>query len=136
MPKSILVVDDNFDDLELMKSILEMDCFEVSVATNSSDAFELLKEKHFDLILAEIKMAGLSGYDLIRLFKEKTSRNIPVIFVSVVPKKEVDMHCSDGFVQKPFTEKTLLAEIERVFGNIDLLAEFAEESKTAKKNKK
>jgi CheY-like chemotaxis protein len=116
MPKKILVVDDSFEDLEQMKAVLEKAGYSVKAATNGAEALDVLRADGFELILIDIKMPTLSGYDLLRLLRERLNHNSKMVYVSIVPKKEVAMDDVDGFVQKPFNEKSLLAEIKRVLG--------------------
>lgn len=112
MKKRILIVDDDFEDLENMKKILEND-FEVVAVTNGARAFDSLKGDGFSLILIDIKMPTLTGYDLLRLMREKLNHKCPMVFVSIVPKKEVDMSDVEGFIQKPFSSKSLLSEVNK-----------------------
>ena len=114
MARKILVVDDNFDDLSTMKALLEKSNYEVVPATNGARAIDLLKGNGFDLILLDIQMPTLSGYDLLRLLKERLGGKVKMAYVSIVPKKEVDMSGVDGFVQKPFSPSSLLSEVKRV----------------------
>jgi len=113
--KKILVVDDEFKDLEQMKKLLEKAGYATETATNGAKALDLLKKHDFDMILIDVRMPVLSGQDLLMLLREKLNNNVPMLYVTVVPKKEVDSSNIDGFIQKPFGEKDFLAEIKRVF---------------------
>ena len=113
---SVLVVDDNFDDLSAIKSVLEGNKFSVKVATNGAQAIDLSNTGSFDLFLVDVKMPTLSGYGLARLLRERHNGSTKIIFVSIVPKREVSLADVDGFVQKPFSPKDLVAEVKRVMG--------------------
>jgi CheY-like chemotaxis protein len=115
MAKKILVVDDDFKDLTLMKSVLEHEGYEVYGATNGAKAIDMLGTQ-FDLILIDIKMPTLSGYDLMRLIRERQNGKSKILFVSIVPKKEVDLSDVDGFIQKPFKTTTFLKSINSKVG--------------------
>src|SRR3989338_3652985 len=104
----ILVVDDDFKDLSEMKSILESDGYKVEPATNGAQAIEALKTEKFDLILIDILMPTLSGYDLLRLLREKLNHKVKMVYVSIVPKKDAQLNDIDGYIQKPFSRKTFL----------------------------
>lgn len=108
--KTALIVDDVFNDLESMNDVLRKEGFRVIAATSVAQAMDALNafDSAPDLILLDIKMPNASGYDLLKMRKNKS---IPVVFVSIVPKDEVDLAGVDGFVQKPFSPQTLLAEI-------------------------
>jgi len=118
MVKKILVVDDDPKDLVSMKKILENNKYQVVTVNDGAKAYDLVKKNGFDLILIDIKMPTLSGYDLLRLMREKVSHKVAMIYVSIVPESEVDMENVDGFVQKPFSSKSLLAEVKRVLEEI------------------
>ncbi|VVB65884.1 Chemotaxis protein CheY [Candidatus Gugararchaeum adminiculabundum] len=110
----ILVVDDSFDDLETIKQVLETKKHEVTVATNGAQALNAAKITNFDLILLDIQMPTLSGYDLIGLLKEKMNGRTKVVFVSIIPRREADLTEVDGFIQKPFSPKAVLEEVGRM----------------------
>jgi len=114
MVKKVLIVDDNKEDLETMKSVLEKwDC-EVTIATDGAKALDALKSNGFNLILMDIKMPTLSGYDLLRLMRERLNHKVKMIYVSIVPEQEVDMEDIDGFIQKPFSPENLMKKINEV----------------------
>lgn len=114
MVKKILIVDDDYKDLEDMKELLEKNKYYVEIATNGAQALDLIDSKHFDLILLDVKMPTLSGYDLLMLLREKLDGKTKMIFVTILKKSKVDLEDIDGFVQKPFTEKALLNEVKKV----------------------
>lgn len=114
MAKRILVVDDDFDDLQKMKNILEKEKYDVEIATNGAQALDRMEDDNFDLMLVDIKMPTLSGYDLLRLTRERLNGKMKIIYVSVVPKKSVDMTNANGFIQKPVSAKTLTSEVKKV----------------------
>jgi len=111
--KTILIVDDEEDDLESMNQILKKEGYNVVTSSNGPEVLKKLGENNVDLILMDILMPTLSGYDVLRILREKLAHNIPVVFVSIKPEKEVDMTNVDGFVQKPFNPSVLVNEINR-----------------------
>ena len=114
MVKKILIIDDDLNDLETMKIVLEKEKYHVEVADNGSDALELTRSEKPDLILIDIKMPTLSGYDLLRLLRERLNHKVKMIYVSIVPKSDVDLSDIDGFVQKPFIPVGLIKEVKKV----------------------
>ena len=93
--KNIMIVDDESDVLEKVKSCLEEDDFEVVTASNSREALELMegdKENEFGLILIDTPMPGS---DKAALF-------------SMNPKSKTDTSRIEDFLQKPFTSEQLL----------------------------
>lgn len=114
--REILIVDDESEDLSTMKEILEKEGYKVESATDGSQALDKLTSNNFDLILIDIKMPTLSGYDLCRLLREKVNGNVKIVYISIVPEKEVSMENISGFIQKPFTPESFLASIKKALG--------------------
>jgi CheY-like chemotaxis protein len=116
MVKEILIIDDEQEDLDNTKKILEKEDYIVETATDGAQALDKLTGNGFDLVLIDIRMPTLSGYDLLRLLRERLNHKVKMIYVSIVPEKEVDMTDIDGFVQKPFSSEDLLDKIKTVLG--------------------
>jgi CheY-like chemotaxis protein len=116
MSKKILVVDDEPEDLNTMKTILEEEGYKVSTASDGLEALKFLTGNGFDLILIDIKMPSLSGYDLLRLLREKLNHKVKMAYVSIVPEKEIDMTDIDGFIQKPFSPESFLEGVKKAIG--------------------
>jgi len=112
--KKILVVDDDFSDLRAMKMALEKEGYEVLAASNGRQALELLDKNEFALVLLDIRMPEISGYELLRLFKARLDGSLKIAFVSILPQREVNMQDVDGFVQKPFSPESLLAQVKKI----------------------
>jgi len=114
MVKKILIIDDDLNDLETMKLVLEKEKYDVMTADNGADALDQVRKDKPDLILIDIKMPTLSGYDLLRLLRERLNHHVKMVYVSIVPKNDVDLTDIDGFVQKPFMPTGLIKEIKKV----------------------
>lgn len=117
MAKEILIVDDIFDDLQSMKSILEKEGYKVESATNGAQALDALTSNNFALVLIDIRMPTVSGYDLLRLLRERLNRKVKMIYVSIVPEQEVIMDQIDGFIQKPFSPESFIAKVKEALGD-------------------
>ena len=114
--KTIMVVDDEANDIETMMSVLEKEGYNVITAKDGMEALTLVTQKDLDLILLDIRMPALSGYDLSRLLRERLKHQIKIVYTSIVPEKEVAMKGIDGFIQKPFSPESLLDGVKKVFG--------------------
>ncbi len=120
----ILIIDDIVDNIQVAMNILKEDQYDFSFATQGHEALELLQQGlvNFDLILLDIMMPGIDGFEVCRIIKETPEqRDIPVIFLTA--KVDVDA-ISKGFslgavdyITKPFHANELLA---RVRTHIDL----------------
>jgi two-component system response regulator SaeR len=112
--QKILIVDDSFEDLQTMKTILEKEGYGVTTVTNGAQALDSLRGNGFELILIDVRMPILSGYELLQLLREKINHHSKLVYVSIVPKKEVDVSGADGFIQKPFSPETLSASVKKM----------------------
>ena len=119
MAKNILIIDDEFDDLKTMKEILEREGYETMTATNGSKALEIIEVNNLDLILSNINLPNISGYELVARIKERIKNHSKIAFISIVPEKEANLENVDGFVQKPFTPESLLLGIKKIFSDTD-----------------
>ncbi len=115
--KSVLVVDDNLQNLQYLGNVLEENGFEPTLTRNGPQALEFLEHEKPDLILLDIMMPEMDGYEVCRILKEDVSvKEIPVIFITA--KTETD-DIVKGFevggvdyVTKPFNSAELLARVK------------------------
>jgi putative two-component system response regulator len=113
---NVLIVDDVSENIKVAMNILRENNYTFSFATNGNQALEIVKIKKFDLILLDIMMPNLSGFDVIKILKkDEDTRDIPVIFLSA--KSDVDS-LAKGFelgavdyITKPFHPSELLARV-------------------------
>jgi signal transduction histidine kinase/ActR/RegA family two-component response regulator len=117
----ILLVEDEYINRTLAVSVLEREGWEVTVAENGVQSLELLDHNDFDLILMDIQMPELNGYETTRIIRRKEKRNgrhIPIIAMTayaVVGDREKCLEAGmDGYISKPIHPDRLLDEIERV----------------------
>lgn len=115
--KTILVVDDAPDNITFLKSVLES-TYDIKAAINGATALKILKNKPFpDLILLDVIMPDLNGYEVCRqLKKEPITATIPIIFVtSNISTEEITKGFEVGgvdYVTKPYNPKELRARIK------------------------
>ena len=115
MVKEILIVDDEKEDLDALKKILEKEKYIVKTSKNGAEALDILRGNNFNLVIIDIRMPTFSGYDLLRLIRKRLNHNTKMIYCTIVPKQDVDLADIDGFIQKPFSPKTVLTEVKKVF---------------------
>lgn len=83
MKLRILIVDDNEMTLTLVSKILELEGYEVSIACNAIDAFKQVDSLKFDLIILDVMMPDMNGYDLCeKLRREPYNIDIPVMILT------------------------------------------------------
>ncbi len=114
--KTILIVDDNSQNLQLLSEYLDNANYKVSIATNGKKAIAIAKALQPDLILLDVMMPGVDGFDVCRQLKnESTTQDIPVIFTTALTEtqnkvKGLKLGAVD-YITKPFEEEELLARI-------------------------
>jgi signal transduction histidine kinase len=112
----ILIVDDNPANITLISSHIKKQGYEYNIATNGSRALELAEEFIPDLILLDVMMPGMSGFEVIEKLKEnEKTRMIPVIFLTAATGQE-DMvkgfHLGAvDYITKPFNASELYARV-------------------------
>ncbi|MES2877882.1 MAG: two-component system response regulator [Pseudomonadota bacterium] len=113
---TVLVVDDTADNLSLMSGLLK-NLYKVKVANNGEKAIQIVQSgSPPDLILLDIMMPGLSGYDVCKILKEDVkSRHIPIIFLTAMTgtddeKKGLELGAVD-FITKPVNPPILLTRV-------------------------
>ena len=115
--KSILIVDDNTYNLKLLDGLLRQNGYDVRVAVDGQFAIESIKKKEPDLILLDIQMPGMDGFEVCQNIKTNLQiEHIPIIFISALTESQdiVKAFQSGGvdYVTKPFREDEILARIK------------------------
>ena len=113
MAKKILVVDDEVEVCNLIKDILETEGFEADVSYSGKECLEKVKADGYSLILLDIMMPGLSGEDVLKLLR-KEGQKMPIVYVTIKPKAEINTKHVSGFVQKPFKNEDLIKVVKEV----------------------
>lgn len=115
----ILVVEDSPTQIRKLQIILNALGYEVEVACDAASGLDRFGESDFDLVLSDVIMPGLSGYDLCREIK-KTSRGreVPVVLLTSL-KKPIDvirgLGCgADNYIAKPFQDKDFAGRIQAI----------------------
>ncbi len=118
--KKVLVVDDEPDTLELVKLVLESGGFEVSLANNGSEALALIDTVKPDLVLLDIMMPDMDGWDVFRKIKDKNPR-IPIAILTAKAQnidKLLGLHVlkADDYITKPFGKNELISKVKKLTG--------------------
>jgi DNA-binding NtrC family response regulator len=115
--KSVLVVDNHQNILELLSNLLQMYKYETFCALDTKSALRLLEEKKIDCVVTDVEMPKPNGFDLLDEIRNKYP-NVPVIMISSYanPRMEKQAHenGASGFTAKPFSIETLQKMIENV----------------------
>lgn len=119
MEDKILIVDDEEHILELLKFNLENAGFKVITASNGIEALEYLKNSLPKLILLDLMLPGMDGYDVCKeIRRDKNLSNIPIIMITA-RSEELDKILglelgADDYITKPFSIRELIARVKAV----------------------
>jgi two-component system, sensor histidine kinase and response regulator len=121
MAKRILAVDDEVDVLLIVKTALQSEGYDVETATNGSDALAMARDNPPDLVLLDIMMPGMTGFDVLRSLKnEERTSTVPVIMLTGVSERrkmqEALMSGTEYYIVKPFEFHDLLGKVKEVIG--------------------
>ena len=121
MSGTVLVVDDNDDNLRIINEILRTRGFSVRLARDGESALRALEEAHPDVILLDVMMPEMDGLQVLdRIRANPTHASIPVIFVTAKGQDEDVLagykSGADYYITKPFTARQLLHGIGLVLG--------------------
>jgi len=109
----VLIVDDNQEMLQIIKRTLELEGFSADVASDGNSALALLKERKPDLVLLDIVMPGMDGYQALYLIRQQS--DVPVIMLTGVRETESIPRSlelgADDYIIKPFRTQEVLARI-------------------------
>jgi PleD family two-component response regulator len=114
--KTILVVDDNSDNLRLLAAILKESQYKIRLAPNGERALATIHKEAPDLILLDVMMPAMDGFEVCRLLKaDQETAGIPVIFISALDETidKVKAFSIGGvdYITKPFKSEEVLARV-------------------------
>ncbi len=122
--KSILVVDDEKSQREILEMILSGEGYDVTTASSGEAAMKFVADRHFDLVLTDLKMTGMSGLDLL---KELTDFDKSIIVLLLTAHGTVDSAVDAlrlgafDYLQKPYDAEKLLDTISRALNKLTTL---------------
>ena len=112
--RKILIVDDERDLCDILSFNLKANGYETDVAYSAESAWQILQEKRFDLLLLDVMMEGMSGFDLAK----KIKGSVPIIFLTAKDTEEDMLEGfslgADDYISKPFSVREVMARIKAV----------------------
>ncbi len=120
--KTILVVDDMKVSLLITENILASQ-YKVICATSGKEAIEVYQREKPDMVLSDLRMPGMSGYELQLALQEKYHDTIPFMFMTADQDEEVESRGFDNgamdFIRKPFRADVLLRRVGNILQTMD-----------------
>ncbi|HEU4766607.1 MAG TPA: response regulator, partial [Pyrinomonadaceae bacterium] len=116
---TVLVVDDSEDTTEMVRHLLEIGGATVSVATSGFDALKLASEKEFDVVLSDISMPEMDGFEFLGKLRQLPGKeNLPAVALTGFGRPEdVQRAVREGFfahLTKPFDIQTLASLLKKI----------------------
>ena len=119
MSKSILIVEDTLDTLELLQTIFEGEGYEVKAVTTGEYALEALDKEKFDAVILDIMLPRIDGFEVLRRMKANPkTRKTPIIALTAFDVPKIVQRCKDAGVEdtilKPFESTDLVARVNKI----------------------
>jgi signal transduction histidine kinase len=126
-PSRILIVDDSMTKAYILKSLLDKAGYLVDTVTSGKDVLAYLRTRTPDLILLDVVMPGLNGFEVCRTIKtDQEHQSIPIIFITTLTHTKARLEGFDAggedYISEPFVEEEVLARV-----NVTLRRKRAEE---------
>lgn len=122
----ILVVDDDKHIRMLISAILQNANYTVSTATNGEEALEVMDREHIDLVVLDIMMPKMDGYEFTKLIRE-TNSALPILMVTAkhlpADEKKGFLVGTDDYITKPIDEEKLLMRIKALLRRAQIVSE-------------
>ena len=117
--RRILVVDDDADIQVLTRTVLASAKYDVSTASNGRQAIEAIRASTFDLVLLDVNMPEMTGWETLRLLRaDPVLADLPVVMFSVKGEIRDKVHAMQegaiDYITKPFVVDELLARVKRL----------------------
>lgn len=114
---SVLVVDDNAEQVNILKKILTREGYEVSSATSGADALKIVEDEPIDVLITDMSMPEMDGITLLKKAKA-VKKNLPIIIITAFgewgPYAEALREGAADFLSKPFKVDEILKVLRRV----------------------
>ena len=122
----ILVVDDDKNTRLLLKAVLEAENYTVFTAENGEDALKLMDTQHIDLVVLDVMMPKMDGYEFTKVLRE-ANNSLPVLMVSAkqlpADKKKGFLVGTDDYMTKPIDEEEMLLRIKALLRRAKIVSE-------------
>ena len=119
--KKILAVDDEVHMLRLIEYSLTREGYTVLTAGNGKEAIEMANLERPDLILLDIRMPRMNGYEVFASLREQPkTTSIPVIFISILSDEEETIKLGAQRIQKPFSPSVLIDKVRSVLVELNV----------------
>lgn len=121
---SVLLVEDNEMNILLASAILSRTGASITGTDNGKEAIAILKENSFDIVLMDLHLPVINGFETTRQIRSELKLSVPIIAITANVINDEETRClnagMNGFITKPYTEKTLVEKILLCCNNSNL----------------
>ena len=128
---SILIVDDEEMMRDLLSKILSREGYKIRTASDGLEALDLLREETADLIISDMKMPRMDGFELLKIVKKEHERCGVIIMTAygdTYTVKDALLLGADEYITKPFKSHEIVLVVERAYWRILSSKDVVEES--------
>ena len=122
----ILVVDDDRNTRLLLRAVLQAENYTVFTAENGEDALEVMDREHIDLVVLDVMMPKMDGYEFTRILRQ-ADNNLPILMVSArqlpADKRQGFLVGTDDYITKPIDEVEMLLRIKALLRRARIASE-------------
>lgn len=134
-PTKLFIVDDNKDNRDLLEDIFEEE-YDVTCLSNAPDLLELAAKEPPDIVLLDVNMPEMDGYEACRKLKSKPETAlIPVVFVTALASPEQRLEGyeagAEDYVTKPFVDEIIMEIVHKVLDRKKQMVDFEKQNKEA-----
>lgn len=128
--KKILIIEDEMHIAELERDYLEVNGYSSDIATTGEEGLKVAKENNYDLIILDLMLPGVDGFDICRQLRDRL--DIPILMVTA-RKEDIDKirgfdRGADDYIQKPFNPSELVARVKAHLSRYERLVKKNSES--------
>lgn len=120
----ILIIDDQPGVRKLLEEVLSMEGYSINLASNGTQAMELISSTRPDLVLMDVKMPGINGLELLKVLKEKATQ-INVIMMTACIEQEIIEEAKkygvEHYINKPFDLEEVCSILKQVLNESNLM---------------
>lgn len=119
MAKKILIIDDSAVTCAMLSERVKSGGYEVFTANDGENGLEVMRQELPDLVLLDVRMPGMDGFEVCRLAKaDPLTKDVKIVFVTTAGlQRDIDKGMelgASGYITKPYDGMTLLAEIKKL----------------------
>ncbi len=133
--KKILIVDDMMVSLMMTENMLA-DSYETFCASSGAEAIEIFRKENPDMVLSDLRMPGMTGYELQLALQEEYHRIIPFMFMTADHDEETESKGFDNgamdFIRKPFRPDVLLRRVANIMQTVEQIQGLKKDAETDK----